>query len=352
MKQQENSLVSIIIPSNNRCAYLRRCLYTIFCQTYKDIEVIVVDNGSNDDTAKMIETEYPAVRIVRNERNLGTIVSRNQGISISKGYYIWFLDSDVEVENQGCLEKIVEIIESDKQIGALGGDYVKTDIKMYIKKNFKVNLDTQSIIINKDARMVEVDFIATSNFFCKKNVLYQIGGFNPCFYQCDDKWISLCMRHHGYKLYIDTRIAVFHNICVGGRKGALFHRHKDRVVLYLLTARLINIILLPFYEIVALFDVTNISKIIINDIHLYKRIPESVGNNYFFNKSSIIRILYVFFAYVVSLASAYIIVLFKIPSIIVMRKRKNYNFIESSLPVHAVSFGTQRSRDDEKINLH
>lgn len=86
-------LISIIIPTFNSAAYIRECLESVFAQTFQDYEVIVVDDGSTDETSSIVQGFGPRVRFVAQE-NKGPAVARNHGISLAKGAWISFLDSD------------------------------------------------------------------------------------------------------------------------------------------------------------------------------------------------------------------------------------------------------------------
>ena len=86
---------SIIIPAYNAEAYLQRCLDSIFSQEFTDYEVIVIDDGSTDGTATLLEG-YPQVKVIPQE-NHGMATARNRGIDKAKGEYILFVDSDDEL---------------------------------------------------------------------------------------------------------------------------------------------------------------------------------------------------------------------------------------------------------------
>ena len=88
--------ISIIIPVYNVEKYLRRCLNSIINQTYKDIEIILVDDGSTDNSGKICD-EYKEKDnriVVIHKENGGLSDARNAGIDIAKGKYIGFIDSD------------------------------------------------------------------------------------------------------------------------------------------------------------------------------------------------------------------------------------------------------------------
>jgi glycosyltransferase involved in cell wall biosynthesis len=91
----DSSLVSVVIPAYNRSGVLRQAIDSVLAQTHSDLEVIVVDDGSTDDTAALVaEYDDDRVRYVGHERNRGRSAARNTGIEASNGEYIAFLDSD------------------------------------------------------------------------------------------------------------------------------------------------------------------------------------------------------------------------------------------------------------------
>lgn len=90
--RDEQPLVSVIIPVYNGARFLRAALESVFAQTYRPIEVIVVDDGSADDSG-VIAQSFPEVRYVR-QQNEGVAAARNNGIQIARGEFLAFLDQD------------------------------------------------------------------------------------------------------------------------------------------------------------------------------------------------------------------------------------------------------------------
>ena len=88
----ENPLVSVIIPVYNGARHLRDCLESVFAQTYRPLEVIVVDDGSPDDSGAIAQS-FPEVRYLRQE-NQGVAIARNNGIAAARGEFYAFLDQD------------------------------------------------------------------------------------------------------------------------------------------------------------------------------------------------------------------------------------------------------------------
>lgn len=96
--------LSIIIPAYNAEAYLPQCLDSILAQEHQDYEVIVVDDGSTDGTAALLE-RYPDVKVIHQE-NRGMSTARNRGLDEARGEYILFVDSD-DLLTDGALETLV-----------------------------------------------------------------------------------------------------------------------------------------------------------------------------------------------------------------------------------------------------
>lgn len=92
-----SDLVSVIMPIYNAEQYLERTLSSIFDQSYKKIEIILVDDCSKDNSAKLIEDisrTHPEIVYHLQEKNMGAGVARNKALELAKGQYVAFLDSD------------------------------------------------------------------------------------------------------------------------------------------------------------------------------------------------------------------------------------------------------------------
>lgn len=100
----EKPLISIIVPVYNTGEYLSRCLDSILNQTYKNIEVIIIDDGSTDDSLKIIREYAKRNSAIKyfTQNNSGQATARNKGIKYADGEYIMFVDSDDYVSNDFC----------------------------------------------------------------------------------------------------------------------------------------------------------------------------------------------------------------------------------------------------------
>jgi hypothetical protein len=108
----EETLVTINILSFNRRDELRNTLTKVYEQDYKNIEVIVVDNASSDGSAEMVKSEFPEVRLIRLEKNMG-IGGWNEGFKVAKGEYVLMLDDDAYPEKKTILLSINEFEKDD-----------------------------------------------------------------------------------------------------------------------------------------------------------------------------------------------------------------------------------------------
>lgn len=106
--------VSIIIPVYNVALYVEQCIRTVLAQTYKNIEIIVVDDCGNDNSIelvkKMSDDNVANIHIIRNPRNMGLSESRNVGIRYATGDFLFFLDSDDYISDD-CIESLVHVYE-------------------------------------------------------------------------------------------------------------------------------------------------------------------------------------------------------------------------------------------------
>lgn len=120
-------LVSIIIPTYNRASVIGRSIQSVFSQTYQNLECIVVDDGSTDDTRAAIEQfQDPRLKFFSHEVNRGVSAARNTGIKKSQGKFVALLDSDDEF----LPEKIARSIEffkkrQDPKLGAVCSNFYK-----------------------------------------------------------------------------------------------------------------------------------------------------------------------------------------------------------------------------------
>lgn len=140
-------LISIIVPVYNVEKYINRCLESILKQSYKNIEVLLINDGSQDNSAKICEDIAALdsrIKVIHQD-NKGVSSARNKGLDISKGEYITFIDSDDWVDRDGieCLYRNLKKTESDLAIYSFIQEYEN-------KKNINVKLTESIEVMNRE----------------------------------------------------------------------------------------------------------------------------------------------------------------------------------------------------------
>lgn len=118
------ALISVIIPCYNHATYLSRAIESVMSQSYKNTEIVVVDDGSTDNT-KEVSERYPDVKYVYQE-NRGLSAARNTGIDNSSGRYLLFLDADDWLSND-ALMKDYDVISKHPEAAFVSGGHVKVN---------------------------------------------------------------------------------------------------------------------------------------------------------------------------------------------------------------------------------
>lgn len=112
-------LVSVHITTYNRAAKLERCVRSVWPQSYQNMEIIIADDCSPDDTLAVVErltTQSPfPIKYVRHDSNKGNAAARNSCLSISNGYYVAFLDDDDEWIDPDKITKQVQVLAKDER---------------------------------------------------------------------------------------------------------------------------------------------------------------------------------------------------------------------------------------------
>ena len=118
----QNSLVSVLIPCYNCEEYVEEAVMSIIKQTYSNLEILVIDDGSTDNTGnilKMLVKEDPRIIYIKNEENLKLIATLNKGLNLCKGKYIARMDAD-DISLPTRIEKQVNFLEAHPEIGIVG----------------------------------------------------------------------------------------------------------------------------------------------------------------------------------------------------------------------------------------
>lgn len=135
-----NSLISIVVPIYNAEKYLSECIKSILCQTYKNIQLILINDGSTDNSLDICNY-YKAIDnriLVIDKPNEGISATRNLGIKLAEGEYIGFVDSDDYIE-ENMYEVLLNQIENDKSQVCAMTSYTINSFEKY-KSTYKNNI--------------------------------------------------------------------------------------------------------------------------------------------------------------------------------------------------------------------
>lgn len=145
-----NTLISVILPAYNAEKYLRQAVDSILSQTYRNFELLLIDDGSTDSTPQII-SGYKDERIVaiRNEKNLGLIATLNKGIKLSKGEFIARMDAD-DISLPQRFEKQLEYFAKHPKVAACGTWY------------YSFNGSSSKRIVKDDADWLRANLLFTS----------------------------------------------------------------------------------------------------------------------------------------------------------------------------------------------
>ena len=139
-------LVSVNIVTWNGSKYLPALLHSLQQQTFHDFSILIIDNGSQDNTFKWLNEYYPQLKIVRNKSNLGFAKAHNQGINWTKSKYVLMVNQDTLL-TPNFIEELVEYAEANPKVGALSGKLLYFDANTQNRTN---TVDSCGLLVKKN----------------------------------------------------------------------------------------------------------------------------------------------------------------------------------------------------------
>jgi len=218
--------VSIIIPTYNREKFLTRALNSILIQTFKNFELIVIDDASTDNTEKVLKNfqkKDKRIKYFRNSQNKGPSESRNIGIRMAKGKYIAFLDSDDEWLPQK-LEKQLKFIENKNAKVVTCWAYVNDKIR---KKKYLCKVPYYK---NPIPKILKENYILSSpsSVILERKVIDKVGFFDSLIRYAEDwdYWIRIIKA--GYNFFVVKEPLLKYHLWEGGTPGTLNFSKKAK----------------------------------------------------------------------------------------------------------------------------
>jgi len=194
--------VSVIIPTFNRLSLISRAIDSVLKQTLKPFEIIVVDDGSSDNTSTLIKNNYKSVKLIK-QKNLGVSKARNVGIKNSSGDWIALLDSDDEWKKNKLEVQIKSLSEHDYYS-------VCHTNEIWIRNGTRVNQKKRhqkygGYIFDK---CLDICRISPSSIIFQKNIINEVGWFDENLSICEDYDLWLRITANFKILFIDKPLVI------------------------------------------------------------------------------------------------------------------------------------------------
>lgn len=231
-----NPLVSVIIATWNGEKYLIECISSLLNQSYKNIEIIMVDNASSDGSVKLALDNFPSVQIIQNSRNLGFAEGTNIGILRAKGELVALFNQDAVAE-KNWLAILIQAIESSDNIAAVAGKvyfYGNEHGKNAISSSWsKINPYTgHAYNFSGDEPASKVDYLTGCAMLIRKRVIDEIGLLDPGYFMYFDEtdWCARMIRA-GYDLLYIPNATVRHVVSasLGESRQKSYYLNRSRI---------------------------------------------------------------------------------------------------------------------------
>jgi hypothetical protein len=228
--KEENITLSVVMVNWNVKDYLLECLRSVIQSTgTMPSEFIVVDNASVDGSADAVARQFPEVRLIRNQENVGLARANNQGAKISRGRYVVFLNPDTKVLND-ALPKMVETMDQHPQIGGLGCKLLNADMHWSREMGYRVpTVRTVTneflglsrlvpipglfpgIVLSRDFKgLVDTEWVCGACFMVRREVLDQELWNEEIFLYTEDIEFSDRIRRRGWRICCTAEARIIH----------------------------------------------------------------------------------------------------------------------------------------------
>jgi glycosyltransferase involved in cell wall biosynthesis len=191
----KNDFISVVIPTYNRASFFKEAIDSVLSQTFRDFELIVVDDGSTDETPELLLSYGNKIKVIK-KANKGPSAARNRGIKAAKGEWIAFLDSD-DVWKPDKLEKQVQFIKDNPDI-----KICQTE-EIWIRNGKRVNPRKKHEMHSGwiYEQCLPLCIVSPSSVMIHRDVFEKVGFFDETMPACED-----------YDLWL--RIAPYYPICL------------------------------------------------------------------------------------------------------------------------------------------
>lgn len=201
-----NPLVSFVILTRNRCEHVLACLQSIAAQDYPCREVVVLDNGSSDDTARRVRQQYPEVHLVACSSNLGVAGGRNRAIEAAHGDICLVIDDDARLASAAATRACVDTFLADRAVGCVAFRIV----------NAVTGAEDRKTIPRADKRRPadgsDLAYFCGAGFAVRRQVFLDLGGFWEALgYAGEELDFSYRLLSAGHRIVYAAALTVLHD---------------------------------------------------------------------------------------------------------------------------------------------
>lgn len=196
--------ISIIVPNYNRSDLISSCLEAINKSSYNNFEIIVVDDGSTDDSIEVIKKHD--CRLLKMKENRGPAAARNTGAEVARGDIILFTDSDVCIK-EDTLKLINQAFDEVPDASAVVG----LPDKHCVFRNLSSRHFNLRAYFNYINLPDYISHLYTTISAVKRDAFFDVKGFDPTLMVLEDAELGFRLSERGYKIYFSNKFSVFHH---------------------------------------------------------------------------------------------------------------------------------------------
>ena len=229
--------VTAIIVNWNDKDVIVECIQSILDQNRNEIDIIISDNGSKDDSVEFIRKRFPSIKIIENGENLGFGSAINRGLGLAKGDYLLFLNSDLKLHSK-CVGELAKVLENDSNVGGTIPKILHIDQQNIINSlgvliNY-TGIAYPNLLGQKDPGYQEPFESACGGIFMLKREVYEtVGGFDEdLFLYHEDHDLSWRIRLAGWHLKVIPQAIMYHHYKFN--KGILKYYSSEKNRLHIL----------------------------------------------------------------------------------------------------------------------
>jgi GT2 family glycosyltransferase len=215
--------VSVIVPTRNRIQKLERCLRSVLEGTYPQLEVVVVDDCSDEDPTPFLRSNFPSVKVYRNESRKLLSESRNLGAFASQGELLFFLDDD-NVVAPDAIESLVRAIEGSSTLAVVCPVifYLGRPSRIWTTSITKGRVPGSYVLGTKPLAGPAETFSFHDAFMVRRSAFERVGGFDSHAFPIHFSELDFAYRVHGlgYDALVSPSAKVWHDV-------AVTHMHVD-----------------------------------------------------------------------------------------------------------------------------